>query len=149
MIFGNKNQLNEFSFIEEKLKQCFEYANTHDLSKFENGCYEIDGKDCFVNIVEYTTTTPEERFWESHKVYLDVHMVFRGSEQIDLNFVQNMREIEWKESEDMLLLEGEKNASVILRDGDFLILYPQDAHRTSVAVDAAEKIKKAVFKVRI
>ena len=33
---------------------------------------EIDGDRLFVNIVEYTTTTPEERFWEATlKIYLD------------------------------------------------------------------------------
>ena len=64
MIFGNINNLSEFPFLEEQVKECFEYAKTHDLASYEKGSYEIDGDRLFVNIVEYTTTTPEERFWE-------------------------------------------------------------------------------------
>ena len=42
-----------------------------------------------------------------------------------------------------------KIASVILREGDFLICYPSDGHRTAVQVGEPETIKKAIFKVKI
>lgn len=91
MIFGNMDHVEEFPYLEKGIKECFEYAKTHDLASFEKGSHEIDGDRLFVNIVEYTTTTPEERFWEAHKKYLDVHVMLRGTEQIDLNFIQNMK----------------------------------------------------------
>lgn len=149
MIFGNKDHLEEFSFLEEQVKECFDYAAGHDLASFEKGSHEIDGDRLFVNIVEYTTTTPEERFWEAHRNYLDLHLMLHGTEQIDLNFIQNMCLKEFVEKDDFLPMDGEKNSSVILRDGDFLICYPSDGHRTAVAVDGPETIKKAIFKIRI
>lgn len=149
MIFGNIHNLKEFPFLEEKVKECFEYAKNHNLVSYEEGSHEIDGERLFVNIVEYTTTKPEERFWEAHKNYLDVHVMLQGTEQIDLNFIQNMDVKEFVEKDDFLPMEGDKNSSVILRDGDFLICYPSDGHRTAVAVQEPEKIKKAIFKVRI
>lgn len=147
MIFGNIKNLAEYPFLEEKVKECFEFFNSHDMASFERGSHEIDGDNLFVNIVEYTTTTPEERFWEAHKEYLDVHMMIRGTEQIDLNFIQNMDVKEYVKKDDFLPMDGEKNGSVILRDGDFLICYPSDGHRTAVAVGDAQPIKKAIFKV--
>ena len=149
MIFGNIHNLKEVPFLEEKVKECFEYAKNHNLVSYEEGSHEIDGERLFVNIVEYTTTKPEERFWEAHKNYLDVHMMLQGTEQIDLNFIQNMDVKEFVEKDDFLPMDGDKNSSVILRDGDFLICYPSDGHRTAVAVQEPEKIKKAIFKVRI
>ena len=149
MIFGNLNNLVEFPFLEEKVKECFVYAKSHDLVSYEKGSHEIDGERLFVNIVEYTTTTPEERFWEAHKNYLDVHVMLRGTEQIDVNFIQNMEIKEFVAEEDFLPMEGEKNSSVILRDNDFLICYPSDGHRTAVAVNEPQTIKKAIFKVRV
>lgn len=149
MIFGNINNLKEFSFLEEKIKECFKYAKEHDLASYEKGGHEIDGERFFVNIVEYTTTTPQERFWEAHRKYLDVHVMIHGTEQIDLGFIQNMEQKEFVEKDDFLPLEGEKNGSVILRDGDFLICYPSDGHRTAIAVNDPEPIKKAIFKVLI
>ena len=109
MIFGNINNLSEFPFLEEQVKECFEYAKTHDLASYEKGSHEIDGDRLFVNIVEYTTTTPEERFWEAHKNYLDVHVMIHGNEQIDLNFIQNMELKDFVEKDDFLPMDGEKN----------------------------------------
>ena len=149
MIFGNIDNLEEFSYLEKQIMECFAYAKSHDLASYEKGSHEIDGDRLFVNIVEYATTTPVERFWEAHKNYLDVHVMIHGTEQIDLNFIQNMDVKGFVEKDDFLPMEGEKNSSVILRDGDFLICYPGDGHRTAVAVDGPEQIKKAIFKVRI
>lgn len=149
MIFGNINQLEEFPYLEEAVKECFEYAKNNDILSYEEGCHEIDGDRLFVNVVEYTTTTPEERFWEAHKNYLDIHVMLKGTEQIDLNFIQNMELKEFVEKDDFLPMDGEKNASVILREGDFLICYPSDGHRTAVQVGEPETIKKAIFKVKI
>ena len=50
---------------------------------------------------------------------------------------------------DFLSLDGDKNSSVVLRTGDYLICYPSDGHRTAITVEKPEKIKKAIFKVKI
>jgi len=149
MIFGNIKNLQEYPFLEEQIKKCFTYAAENDLLSFEKGKHEIDGNRLFVNIVEYTTTQAEERFWEAHKKYLDVHLMLRGQEQIDLNFIQNMEVKEYVEDSDFVPMAGAKNCSVVLRAGDYLICYPSDGHRTAVAVEKPEVIKKAIFKVQI
>lgn len=149
MIFGNVKNLSEFPFLEEAVRECFAYLKNNDLKSFEKGSHEIDGQRLFVNIVEYTTTTPEERFWEAHRDYLDVHVMLDGKEQIDLNFIQNMEQKDYVAKDDFLPMDGEKNASVVLENDDFLICYPSDGHRTAVAVDEPVQIKKAIFKVRI
>lgn len=149
MIFGNITQLSDYSFLDGQMKKCFDYAKEHDLLQYEKGSHEIEGDQLFVNIVEYETTKAENRFWEAHKNYLDVHLMLRGQEQIDLNFIENMEQKEFVEKDDFLPLEGGKNSEVVLRNGDFLICYPHDGHRTAVAAEGPETIKKAIFKVRI
>ncbi len=149
MIFGNILNLKEYFFLEDGVFECFRYAKEHNLDEYEKGSHEIDGKRLFVNIVEYETVTAKERFWEAHKEYLDIHLMLEGEEQIDMNFLPNMDVKDYVPQDDFLPMEGGKNGSVILRKGDFLICYPSDAHRTAVAVEESEKIKKAIFKVRI
>lgn len=149
MIIGNINNLHEYEFLSEELKACFAYVKMHDLLGFETGSYEIDGDKLFVNIVEYKTTEKENRFWEAHRKYLDVHVMLRGEEQVDLNFVQNMKQEEFVEQDDFLPLHGVSNSHVVLRPGDFLICYPNDAHMTAIQAEAPAEIKKAIFKVLI
>lgn len=149
MIFGNIEHLNEYSFLGQAVKDCFAYAASHDLEAMDTGSYEIDGTRLLVNIAQYTTTTVQNRFWEAHRQYLDLHLMLCGSEQIDVNFITNMEQDAYQEKADFLPLEGGKNSSVILQKGDFLICFPSDGHRTALQVNAPETIKKAIFKIRI
>lgn len=149
MIFGNIKNLQEYNYLEENIKKCFEYAQNNDLLTYEKGCHKIDGDNLFVNIVEYETTDKEDRFWEAHRNYLDLHFMLSGVEQIDLNFIENMEQKEFIEKDDFLPLEGEKNSHVVLKKDDFLICYPHDGHRTAVKVNESCKIKKAIFKIAI
>ena len=71
--------------------------------------------------------------------------MLNGTEQIDLNFITKMEQKDYQPKDDFLPLEGEKNGSVILREGDFLICFPNDGHRTAVQVNSPETIKKAIF----
>ena len=149
MIFGNAAHFERYDFLGAKIAKCFEYANKYDLLSYEKGSYPIDGKDIFVNIVEYDTKEPEERFWEAHRQYSDIHFMLRGPEQIDVNFIDNLEQGEFKPEEDFLPLEGPANCHVQLKDkGDFLICYPEDGHMTALKVDGkSATIKKAIFKV--
>lgn len=149
MIYGNINNLDEFSFLPNYIQRCFEYIKSNDLKNFENGRYEIDGENIFLNIDEYTTTTVDKRIWEAHKKYLDIHLILKEEEIVDVNFVNNLKEKEFKEENDLIILEGNKKSSIILKEGDFLICYPNDAHMTALKIDKPKLVKKAVFKVKI
>lgn len=139
----------EYDFLPREVQACFAYAQAHDLASFETGSHAIDGERLFVNIVEYETTAPENRFWEAHRAYLDLHLMLRGAEQIDGGFIDCMECKPFVPEEDFLPLEGEGNAAYRLREGDFLLCYPQDAHRTAVQIDRPARIKKAIFKIKL
>ncbi len=147
MIYSNIKNKNEYKFLDEKIQKCFEYIEENNLKDMEKGTYEIDGKDIFVNIVEYKTTKAENRFWEAHKQYIDIHFMLEGKEYININFIDDMEKKPYIEKDDFLELIGDKKISVLMKERDFLICYPNDAHMTAVEVENPEKIKKAIFKV--
>lgn len=150
MIFGNVSDLATYEYLEDRLKECFQYAKENDLSNYETCCHKIHGDDLFVNIVEYETTSPENRFWEAHRDYLDLHFMLKGPEQIDVNFIQNMSVKEYVPADDFLPMDGPANGNVVLEEGDFLLCYPADAHRTAIAYEGKSvTIKKAIFKIKI
>ena len=149
MVFGNIRDLKDYGYLEAEVLKCFEYGKNHDLLSYEKGSHEIDGDNLFVNIVEYETTAPENRFWESHRKYLDLHLMLKGPEQIDVNFIDNMEQKEFVDEDDFLPLEGEPNSHVVPTEGDFPLCYPKDAHRTAVQVNTPAAIKKAIFKIKI
>ncbi len=147
MIFGNINHEKTYSTLDEDLLRCLEYSKKNTLIEYEKGSYVIDGEDIFVNIVGYETCEKEDRFWEAHKKYIDIHLMLDGCERIDLNFIENLEQKQYQEDDDFLPLDGDKSAYVELRKGDFLVCYPEDAHMTAIKVNEKENIKKAIFKV--
>lgn len=149
MIFLNIGQVKRYDFFKDDIKTCFEYVTNNDLCNLKTGKYNIKGEDIFVNIVEYNTVSKEERFWEAHRDYIDIHFMIKGKEIINLNFISNLNSKEYKKEEDFLSLEGENSSFVTLSENDFLVFYPEDAHMTAIKVDDSELIKKAIFKVKI
>lgn len=150
MILGNRNHPADLSDLPEAIQACFAYAKERDLEALADGTYEINGDSLFLNIAEYATQPPEARVWEAHKAYVDVQLILRGSERVDINFLEQMQEIQAQEEKDLWLYEGTEKARVFLQEGDFIICYPTDAHRAGICVmDCQETVKKAVFKVKL
>lgn len=149
MIYGNLSTCNTYSFLSERILECFAYAKKEDLLSFEKGSHPIDGENLFVNIVEYETTTKENRFFEAHKDYLDLHLMLDGEESIGINFIKDMKQGDYIKKDDYLQITGEVKTLVTLTNEDFLICYPEDGHMTALKVKEPCKIKKAIFKIKI
>lgn len=146
MVFGNINYPEQYDFMQEKFRKCFDFIRENDLSKMELKRYNIDGDNVFVNIMEFITAPVEERAFEAHKDYCDMHYIVRGSERIDICITDRMEKGEYKP--DIMTLYGEPLGSVNLHTGDFLICMPQDGHRPGIMTEKPENIRKATFKIR-
>ncbi|WCQ69485.1 YhcH/YjgK/YiaL family protein [Streptococcus pasteurianus] len=46
-------------------------------------------------------------------------------------------------------MTGQASFELVLNEGQILLLDPNDAHQTGLIVDQPQKIRKAVFKVKI
>lgn len=149
MIYGTLKEKGRYAFLDEKIKRCFQFACEQDLGSFETGSHPVDGEEIYVNIAEYETVEVKARFWEAHRRYLDLHVMLRGEECVEIGFLQTMRAGEYVPGDDFLPLEGTPSARVRLGPGDFLLCYPEDGHKTGVQWEAPQQIKKAIFKIRI
>lgn len=149
MIVGNIHYKASYAQLDEKLRKCLEYAHTHNLSEYEEGSYPIDGENLFVNIGCYDTTAAENRIWEAHRKYIDLHLMLDGQERMDVNFLDNMELKAYSEKDDFLPAAGERKSSVVLEIGDYLVCYPEDVHMVGIQTAAPERVKKAVFKIKV
>lgn len=149
MIYGTVKQLDRFGAFEPGVLRALEYARSHDLSQLEKGRHDIDGDALYFNVAEYATGPSEERMYEAHRAYIDVHYMIRGEEQIEVALVSNMEQGEYEPEADYLPVSGKPAACVAMREGSFLVCYPEDGHKPGVQIRTSAAIKKAVFKVAI
>lgn len=150
LIYGRLEDEERYSFLDDKIKRCLRFARETNLAEFTPGTHTIEGEEVFVNIVEYQTCPQEERIWEAHKDYIDLHMVLRGEERMHLNATARMEQGDYVPEEDFLPLKGTLACEAVLGPGDFLLCYPEDGHKTAVwDGKTPADIKKAIFKIRL
>jgi YhcH/YjgK/YiaL family protein len=110
----------------------------------------IDGDRAFINPVQMTTRPFAETKFEAHKRYADVHCVISGTEEIIVNDLSKVKEIEtYSEEKDIGFYQGENGTVCILKPGDFLVCFPQDAHRVAIAPSIPDAVIKLVGKIKV
>ena len=84
MIFDEKKNLNFYRNlgIEGRYAKAVDFLLNTDLAALETGKHEIDGKNVYANVVEYTTIPWEEAKFEAHEHYTDIQYVIKGTEII-------------------------------------------------------------------
>lgn len=145
MIYGNINYPNLYDFLAEKFTLCLDFIKNNPLSEMALETYKLDGDKIFCTLQEYETVPSDTKQFEAHRNYIDIHYIVDGKESIEVGFTEEMKAGEYKP--DIMFLEGKEKGSIILSSGDFLICFPDDAHKPGVSVDNTTKVRKALFKV--
>ena len=161
MIFTNINDKLQNSSLTKDIQFCIDYAgkNREKILSLENGSYDVDYNGIKMNVGKYFTKKENDKFWESHKRYLDVQIMIDGSERVAINDIRNMREKSFDSERDLIILDGDKMFDVIIENGDVLVFFPNDVHKPELDIFNSENEKKCednkkivtkvVFKIEI
>lgn len=86
---------------------------------------------------------------EAHRKYADLQAVLEGEERIDWVPLGSLREEseEYSKGGDIAFYSGGEHMRVTLSAGEFLILFPGDAHKPCIR--SGGKVKKAVVKLAL
>ena len=110
---------------------------------------ELKGGDVYATRFTYETVPAEDTFFEAHKKYLDIHIMVDGSEGVEIAPPEALEEFDRTEANDFYAYRGRGHYKLTLSPGDFLTVFPGDAHRIKMQLDGPETVSKVVFKVRI
>ena len=161
MIFTNINDKLQNSSLTKDIQFCIDYAgkNREKILSLENGSYDVDYNGIKMNVGKYFTKREEEKFWESHKKYLDVQIMIDGSERVAFNNIRNMKEKSFNSERDLVILEGNKLFDIVIGNGDVLVFFPNDVHKPELDIFNSENeekcednkkiVTKVVFKIEI
>jgi len=88
--------------------------------------------------------------FENHQRNIDIHVVLEGEEILGITDVETLSpNMDYNTVNDYQLFDGEIRETIILRKGEFLILFPNEGHVTAGLVNESSTVKKIVFKVPI
>ena len=145
MIYASLSERERYMGIHPALDRALSLLTEEYLKSIPTVRTEIDGDTLFAARFDVQTGTDEARLFEYHRRYLDLLTLAAGQERIDVATPEKL--LVREHSGDYWGCAGEKEQSVILTPGSFLVLFPGDAHRPGMAVEGPEKVSRIVFKI--
>ncbi len=149
MIYAKHKDASAYRGIHPNLDLALERITPEFLASVGPERVEIKGGDVYATRFTYETVPAEESFFEAHKKYLDIHIMMEGSEGVEIAPPEVLSEFDRVEANDFYAYRGEGDYKLILSPGDFLVVFPSDAHRIKMQVDGPRTVSKVVFKVKI
>ena len=129
-----------------------DYLNTLDLNTLENGRHDINDQ-IYMNVMELETAEPSSKKAELHHEYLDVQVLIRGTENIEVgaNYPDLSKYESYNEADDYQLCAGiDDKFTITMKPKMFAVFYPYEPHKPCCVVNGkTEKIKKLVVKVPV
>ena len=150
MIYAKNQEALAYRGIHPNLDLALEHITPEFLASLRDGQrVELQGDQVYCTRFTYETIPQEESFFEAHRRYLDIHIMVEGEERVDVNRPEDLKLTDAQEGNDFYAYQGESWHSTVLKPGEFLVVFPGDAHRIKVQVDGPKTVSKAVFKVCI
>ena len=146
MILAKNREAADYCGLHPRLDRALKLLYDEYLDAVELETRFLEEDRLYVTRFDYETQPPEETFFEAHKRYLDIHIMRKGEEGVELAHPAGLELFEHKD--DFYAYRGQAEQRLILRPGDFLVVFPGDAHRIKMMLGAKpERVSKVVFKI--
>lgn len=140
------------SEIKRKVDYALGYLQHVKVSEADVGRKVSINESFYYSVMRYVTKPEYEAELESHRGHVDIQMIVKGEEQMDIADVSRLTIKEnYNSDNDVMLWNVPKHmARITLRAGDYIILYPENAHRGAIKMSEENTdVLKIVGKVKI
>jgi len=152
MIFDSLANAKQYKGLCEGIDRVLEEVKKYNSENFPSEKLCLDGDDIFLLFGNYETHDRKEAVIEAHRQYIDVMCMIDGEEIIYVKQTDDIQNITkpYDAEIDALLGDLDDDCSAIrLTKGNFVALFPQDAHSPACVVKEPINVKKIIGKVRI
>lgn len=144
MVTGNIKNCEKYYPLHKHFKDVFEYLKN---VKKEDGKYVISEGNAWVNPPFVRNSCSD--IYETHRKFIDIHYVLSGSQVFGCCNPSRLTVTEeYDEEKEYEFLKG-KGDLIEMSEGDFIIVFPEDAHNVIVEFDNSRELVTVVAKVRI
>lgn len=131
--------------------KAFEWLKTLD-SESPDGKTFLSEKKLYGNIFTFNPKSREDGVLESHRRYVDLHVVLHGQEKMEWEVDSHLSALGGYDEEKDVIFYRKKEifpGQFLLQPGFFAVFFPHDAHLTQLktAIAASVPFKKVVVKI--
>lgn len=148
MIIDNIKNSNEYVTIHKDFGKIFEFLE--NLKEDATGMVTLDEGNVWANVFGVEKLPDDMKIFEAHRKFIDIHYILSGEESFAYSNIDRLKSVmSYNDADDYELFEGESGNCILLKKGDFVITFPQDAHIPDFQIDDSQKTVRVVVKVRM
>ena len=151
MILDTLAQGPAYSSLNPRFARAFEFLRSV-RPETPVGRHEIAGEEIYALVQQHSTKPVTEKKLEVHRRYIDIQFMVRGREIIAWTPLAGLGEpsMVFDPKLDAALYPYPPHAVPVgIVPGQFMILFPEDAHAPSCCWDAPAEVLKVVVKVQV
>lgn len=125
------------------------FLQESDLNTIALGRHDITDKT-YANVQEYTSKT--ENGYEAHRLYIDIQVIISGEENIFVAPLDKAFDITKEydaDSECVLFADASDAKAVLANPENWVVLFPNEAHKPGMAIAEPAPIRKVVVKIPV
>lgn len=107
-------------------------------------------EETYALLQTYTTHLESECVWEYHEAHLDLHYLLSGEEcilRLPKQELSAWSDFDYTEDAAISREENPNSTNYCLQPGNFVVLFPQDAHKARCVWDKPCGVQKVVIKI--
>jgi YhcH/YjgK/YiaL family protein len=148
VIIDRVENVHRYSALGGRIGRALQYLRDTNLATLEPGRLELEGRRLYVLVSDYLTKRQDEGRWEAHQRYIDLQTVVAGAERIGYVPAARLEAGPHDEEKDMTWLSG-SGPFLPLLPGDFVLLWPGEAHMPGIALEEPAPVRKVVIKIAV
>ena len=150
MIYDKLDNIDIYKGISDDIYAGLQYLRVIDAD-IASGTYQINHRVKAI-VSEYETKAENKYGFEAHRKNIDIQYLVKGEEKISslpLEYLKESKTYDEKIDAAFYVERGIKPQDLLLGNGFFAILFPQDGHMPQLCVNTPGIVKKVVVKVKI
>ncbi len=150
MIQDTLSHADLYEKVHPAFARAFAFLRDPATALLEPGRYELDGDRLYVSIQNPETRPWEGADFEAHNRYIDIQYMIEGDEIMGYAPRETLTISQPYNSETDFMLYAGEGERLYVRQGSFVIFFPDDAHKPIVHPNGHPvHVRKAVVKVRV
>ncbi|MFM9295098.1 YhcH/YjgK/YiaL family protein [Streptococcus sp. ST14] len=147
MIISEQSDFRRYAFVNKHFSKVCDFLENTNLTDLVDGKIDIDGKNVFANCMTYLADGVPGDIFETHKKYLDIHIVVENTEKMAVTSpVRAQSRVPFSEEKDIAFYDSKDYQIVELLPGNMLVTFEEDLHQPKIRCND-ETVKKLVIKV--
>ena len=151
MLHANISTAEKYDYLSAKFKAAYKWLANTDIEALADGAYRVLGDDVIANVQSYTTSPAESLRYETHDEHFDIQYIAEGREFFAVRPREGLTLLESKPERDAKFWSAPDDicSIVLLHEGEFIIVAPEEAHKSRCCVGEPAHVRKVLFKVKI